>query len=76
MGRELAPAMEEGRSHERSAVASTPLQAHVLGLAEEDEEVEAAARAASAGVRGDGGACGNGEILAKDACLVARDERL
>ena len=68
--------MEEGRSRERSSVALGSLQAHMLGLAEEDEEAEAEARAASAGVRGDGGACGNDEIPAKDACLVARDERL
>jgi hypothetical protein len=37
------PAMEEGRSHERSSVAPGRLRAHALGLAEE-EEAEAVAR--------------------------------
>jgi hypothetical protein len=54
MGRELAPAIEEGRSRERSGAAPGPLRAHVLGLVEEDEEAEATARAAQEG------ACGGG----------------
>jgi hypothetical protein len=56
MGRELAPAIEEGRSRERSGAAPGPLRAHVLGLMEEDEEAEATARAAQEGARGGGGA--------------------
>ena len=63
------PAMEERRSRERSSVAPGSLQAHMLGLAEENEETEATARAAPAGVRGDGSACSNGEIPAKDLGL-------
>ena len=34
--------MEEGRSRERSSTAPGSLQAHMLGLAEEDEEAEEA----------------------------------
>jgi hypothetical protein len=40
--------MEEGRLRERSSAALGSLQAHMLGLAEEDEEAEVAARAATA----------------------------
>jgi hypothetical protein len=62
MGRELVPAMEEGRSHERSSVAPGPLRAHVLGLAEE-EEAEAAAR----GGREERTLFGAGRCLGRDA---------
>jgi hypothetical protein len=61
MGRELAPAIEEGRSRERSGAAPGPLRAHVLGLVEEDEEAEATARAAQEG------ACGGGRARAVPA---------
>jgi hypothetical protein len=51
MGKELVLAMKEGRSHERNGAAPVPLRAHVLGLAEQDDEVEAATVARVGGER-------------------------